>query len=43
MEMFTKLIDHLTGHERVTLMETERMLVLENDALARSLAPGNTG
>jgi len=40
MEMFTKLIDHLTGHERVTLMETERMLVLEKGRFSAILGAG---
>ena len=35
-----RLIDRLTGHTRVTLMETERMLVLHKGRLNAILGPG---
>ena len=34
------MIDRLTGHTRVTVMETERMLVLEKGRIATILGPG---
>ena len=34
------LIDRLTGHTRVTLMETERMLVLRDGRFEAILGPG---
>ncbi|MFK7941080.1 MAG: slipin family protein [Roseovarius sp.] len=36
----TKLTDWLTGHTRVTVMETERMLVLEHGRIATILSAG---
>lgn len=38
--MLHRLIDRVTGHERVTLTETERMLVLEKGRFAAILGPG---
>lgn len=38
--MLTRLWDTLTGHERVTLTETERMLVLSRGRFAAILGPG---
>ena len=38
--VLTKLIDRLTGHTRVTVMETERMLVLERGRIATILSAG---
>ena len=38
--MLTKLWDALTGHERVTLTETERMLVLTRGRFTAILGPG---
>lgn len=40
MELIKRLIDTLTGHTRVTLMETERMLVLEKGRFDAILGPG---
>ncbi|PIE06566.1 MAG: hypothetical protein CSA74_11765 [Rhodobacterales bacterium] len=38
--VFNRLLDLVTGHIRVTLTETERMLVLENGRFAALLGPG---
>ena len=40
MDILQTLHDRLTGHERVTLSETQRMLVLENGRFAAILGPG---
>ncbi|MHA6264473.1 slipin family protein [Arenibacterium sp. CAU 1754] len=40
MELIKRVIDTLTGHTRVTLMETERMLVLEKGRFDAILGPG---
>ncbi|WP_317055392.1 slipin family protein [Roseovarius rhodophyticola] len=38
--VLTRTLDRLTGHERVTLMETERMLVLTKGRITAILGPG---
>ncbi|QGX97447.1 slipin family protein [Roseovarius faecimaris] len=38
--VLTRLIDRLTGHTRVTVMETERLLVLERGRIATILSAG---
>jgi regulator of protease activity HflC (stomatin/prohibitin superfamily) len=40
MQLVRKIFDRITGHERVTLMETERMLVLTKGRLSTILGPG---
>jgi len=40
MYMITQILDRLTGYERVTLMETERMLVLEKGRFEAILGAG---
>ena len=40
MELMIKILDRVTGYKRVTLMETERMLVLEKGRFAAILGPG---
>ena len=40
MTLFQDLIDRLTGHRRLTLTETQRMLVLRNGVFDAILGPG---
>lgn len=40
MELINRIVDRVTGRERVTLMETERMLVLEKGRFDAILGPG---
>ena len=40
MRLIRTILDRVTGHTRVTLMETERMLVLERGRIATVLRPG---
>lgn len=40
MTLFQDLIDRLTGHRRLTLTETQRMLVLRNGVIDTILGPG---